>query len=563
MIPERLSELWEDLRWGVRRAFDRLGGGDPDDPKQVFRRRRRVAIGGLAVAIICVFVFVPVPGIPCGISPAKTCVPSDGAIDLVPADADAYLHFNLDRDSSQYSDARSVLGRLPHAQQIEQGLFSATGLAPGVDLRTDLGSWIGDEAAFATLGPRERPLALYAIGEPGGAKSFESKLGGGKVRQVGKPSSGYRVYGNGLAFADADDFLLVGSAPAVRAARKASSTGKSLADEELVSQARESLPEQRLADVYLSPRGVQRFLTGRGAASEQLDTFVDFGRSRGATVALVAKGNGLEIQLDSLLKVPKEKGSATTFFSAFPAFSPSLAGEFSADTLLYLAIANPSETVRALLAQANKSSPGLVAAFGRFQAQLRKGGVDLQKGVLPALGGEAAVGVATGKTGPYLTAAFANVDEDRARTQMAKLQSPLVKTLSPGRTGQAPSFDAAKVGDVVVRSVRISPALDFSYAIFDGKLVVSTSPVGVKQAIEGDESLGGSDAYKAATADASNGVSALVFLNLESLVRSSQPLGLGQIVRGFGEDIAKLSGLGLTVKSDEDSLKTTLFVDIR
>lgn len=562
MIPERLSELWEDVRWWVRRAFDRLGGGDPDDPQRVFRRRRGIAIVVLVVAIIGVLVFVPVPGIPCGVSPAKTCVPSDDAIDLVPADADAYLHFNLDRDSSQYSDARDVLGRLPHAGQIEQGLFSASGLAPGVDLRTDLGSWIGDEAAFATLGPRERPLALYAIGEPGGAKSFESRLGAGKVRQVGKPSSGYRVYGNGLAFADVDDFLVVGSAPAVRAARKASSKGKSLADVQLASKAREGLPDQRLADVYLSPRGVQRFLTGRGATSDQLDTFVDFGRSRGVTVALVAKGNGLEMQLDSLLKVPK-KGSATTFFSAFPSFGPSLAGEFSPDTLLYLAIANPSETVNALLAQADKSSPGLATAFKRFQAQLRRGGVDLQKGVLPALGGEAAVGVATGRTGPYLTAAFANVDEDRARTQLAKLQTPLVKALSPARTGQAPSFDSAKVGDVVVHSVRISPALDFAYAIFDGKLVVSTSPVGVKQAIEGDESLGASDAYRAATADASNGVSALVFLNLESLVQSSQPLGLGQIVRGFGEDIAKLSGLGLTVNSDEDSLQTTLFVDIR
>ena len=226
MIPERLTEFWEDLRWWVRRAFDRLGGADPDDPQRVFRRRRRIAIGLLLIAVLGLLIFVPVPGIPCSVSPAKTCVPSDDAIDLVPADADAYLHFNLDPDSSQYSTAQDVLGRLPHAGQIEQGLFSASGLAPGVDLRADVGGWIGDEAAFATIGKQERPLALYAIGEPGGAKSFESKLGAGKVRQVGKPASGYRVYGNGLAFANADDFLLVGSAPAVRAARAASRSGR-------------------------------------------------------------------------------------------------------------------------------------------------------------------------------------------------------------------------------------------------------------------------------------------------------------------------------------------------
>ncbi len=562
VIPERLGELWEDVRWGARRAFERIGG-DPADPRYVFRRRRRVALALLLIVVLLLFVVIPVPGVPCGASPAKTCVPADDAIALVPADAVAYLHFNLDRNSSQLSTAEGVIARLPHAAQIEQGLFAAVGLAPGVDLRRDLGSWIGDEAAFATLGPRARPLAIYAIGEPGGAKKFESDLGRGKVRQVGKGEGSYRVYGNGLAFADLEGFLVTGSPPAVgAAARLARGSGRSLSDSKPATQARAELPDQRLADAYLSRRGVRRYLAGRGATSAQLDTFVDFGSSRGAALALVARGDGLELQLEALLAPPKN-GGARSFFAAFPTFSPSLAGAFSADTLLYLGIANPAETVRTLLAQAGKSSPGLVAAFDQFQARLSKSGVNVENGLLPALDGEAAAGVATGKAGPYLTAAFDGVDEDRAREQMAKLQGPLAAALSPSRTGQAPSFDMTKIGDVIVRSVRVSPALDFAYAIFDRKLVVSTNPVGVRQAIEGDESLGATAAYQAATADASNGVSALVFLNLDSVVRSSQPLGLGQIVRGFGEDLAKLNGLGLTVKSDEDSLQTNLFVDIQ
>jgi hypothetical protein len=110
--------------------------------------------------------------------------------------------------------------------------------------------------------------------------------------------------------------------------------------------------------------------------------------------------------------------------------------------------------------------------------------------------------------------------------------------------------------------VRISPTLNLAYAIFDGKLVVSTNPAGVRQAVQGDADLGGSDTFKAATSDASGGVSALVFFNLEGLVRRAGPLGLGQIVGGFGADVAKLKALGLTVQSDEDDLKTTLFLDI-
>ena len=107
---------------------------------------------------------------------------------------------------------------------------------------------------------------------------------------------------------------------------------------------------------------------------------------------------------------------------------------------------------------------------------------------------------------------------------MAQLQAPLVAALNPARTGQAPTFETKKLDDTVMHSVRLSPALELAYAIFDGKLVVSTNPAGVRQAVEGDEDLGGSDAFKASNNGASGGVSALVFLNLDGLVRRAGPL---------------------------------------
>jgi hypothetical protein len=218
--------------------------------------------------------------------------------------------------------------------------------------------------------------------------------------------------------------------------------------------------------------------------------------------------------------------------------------------------------VRALLRQAKSAAPGVVTAFDRFQRQVRQGGVDIEHSVLPVLGGEAAVGVASGRAGPYLTVVFKDVDEDRARKEMAQLQAPLVAALTPARTGQAPSFEAKRLDDTLLHSVRLSPALTLAYAIFDRKLVVSTNPVCVRQAVQGSGDLGGSDAFKAATSGASSGVSALLFLNLDGLVRRAEPLGLDQIVGGFGADVAKLNALGLTVKSDDDNLKTTLFLGI-
>ncbi|HEY8639848.1 MAG TPA: DUF3352 domain-containing protein [Solirubrobacterales bacterium] len=517
----------------------------------------------MVLALCAIYSFIPVPWLPCEASPAKTCVPTDHAIALVPIDAEAYLHIDLDPDSSQFSTARDVANRLPHSAEIEQGIFGALGLGPRLDLRSDVGPWIGDEAAFAELGGgTPQPLVLLAVKYRKGAQRFLAKLGPGKPQLVKNGNAPFHAYRNGLAFADLHGFLALGPAPAVRAAIDTErGRSKALSDSEQASAVRESLPDQRLADAYFSPQGTKQLLAGSVGLASQLDTFVDFGASDGIAAALVAHDNGLELQLDSALAPTKGKANPT-FFQAFPDFHPSLAGEFSPDTLLYLEFADPADTVRALLHQAKAAAPGLVGAFARFQRQVRRGGVDIQKSVLPVLGGETAIGAASGRAGPYLTVVFKDVDEDRAREVMAKLQGPLVAALAPAQTGQALTFGAKRLGDTVVRSVRISPTLNFAYAIFDGKLVVSTNPAGVRQAVQGDADLGGSDTFKAATSDASGGVSALVFFNLEGLVRRAGPLGLGQIVGGFGADVAKLKALGLTVQSDEDDLKTTLFLDI-
>ena len=565
MIPERLVELWEDLRWGSRRALGRLGaeGTRSADTRRVYRRRRQAAAIVFALALYAIYRFVPVPGLPCEVSPAKTCVPTDHAIALVPIDAEAYLHIDLDPDSSQFSTARDMVSKLPHSGEIEQGIFGALGLGPRLDLRSDVAPWIGDEAAFAELGGgTPQPLVLLAVDDHQGAERFLAKLGPGKPHLVKNGNVPFLAYRNGLAYADLHGFLELGPAAAVRAAIDTGrGRSKALSDSEQASAVRDSLPDQRLADAYFSAQGTKQLLAGSGGLASQLDTFVDFGASDGIAAALVAHDNGLELQLDSALAHTKGKANPT-FFQAFPDFHPSLAGEFSPDTLLYLEIADPADTVRALLHQAKAAAPGVVGAYNRFQRQVRSAGVDIQKSLLPVLGGETAIGAASGRARPYLTAVFKDVDEDRAREEMAKLQGPLVAALAPAQTGQALTFRAKRLGDTVVRSVRISPTLNFAYAIFDGKLVVSTNPAGVLQAVQGDADLGGSDTFKAATSHASGGVSALVFFNLEGLVRRAEPLGLGQIVGGFGADVAKLKALGLTVRNDGDDLKTTLFLDI-
>jgi hypothetical protein len=558
-----------DLRWALLRFARRLGRGLRGlwfNRSLSFRRRSAVVV--LILGAYALIRFVPLPGLPCELSPAEKCPPSDDAIALVPAGSYAYLHSNLDPDSDQFSQAEELAARFPNFDSIAQGTLQVLDVSPGLDLRRDIASWIGDEAAFAevpTPTGRPRPLFLFEVSDRERAEVFLGLIagGGGSPRETEYRKEQIRLYSGDLAVAELDDFLALGDPPAVRAAVDTErGAEKSLSSSEEADAVRDRLPEDRLADAYVSAEGIDRLLAGRGGLAAQLDTFTDYGASRGIAAALVAHDDGLELQLDSALDKAKLK-AAPGFFTAFPRFAPGLAGELAPDTLLYLGVAAPGATVRLLLDQANAAAPGLVDAFERFNRRLReRGGGDLIRDVLPVLDGEAAFAIVPARPVPYLTFVFDRVDEKRAREEMAKLQAPVIAALRPARTGQAPTFDEREVGGVVVRSVRLSPALELSYAVFDGKLVVATSPAGVRQAIEGDDDLGGEDSFSAVTSGASGGVSALVFLNLEGLVKRAVPLGLNEIVGGFRADVAKLKALGLTVSSDEERLRTKLFLEI-
>src|SRR5262249_61418224 len=101
--------------------------------------------------------------------------------------------------------------------------------------------------------------------------------------------------------------------------------------------ARDSLPDVRLAEVYLSPIGIQRLLAGRAGAPGQLDTFVDYGASTGMAVGLRARDDGVQVDVVSTLD-PKLEQQSPTVFANLPRFEPGLADEASPRALGYIGI---------------------------------------------------------------------------------------------------------------------------------------------------------------------------------------------------------------------------------
>ncbi len=612
----RFRYLFEDIGYATRRVPVRAGSRIRDawfDISPNVRRR----LGWLAaIAAVGVVVWLAlVPNLPCQVPGGDRCPPSDDAIGLVPEDALAYVHADVSRDTDQYEEAAALAKRVP---TVTNALISSLPGAGGgrIDYKRDVAPWLGGEGALALIpgkGRSQDEALLLKAGDEKQALDFSQRLVGHGARRAKHAGVEVRSGARGTAAALVGGFLVLGSKDAVLAVVDTEQgEGGSLADSEPIDEVRDALPDDRLASVYVSRDGARDLLAGPGRFAS-LEAFVNFRATLGAGAALVAHGDAVEVDVHSVLDPDREKRSPG-FFGAFPPFEPTLAGEASAGALAYLGIGNPGETVKSLLTQARAEAPALVAGFERLSAQLRRlGKVNVQKQILPLLGSEAAVdvepfpesegkrggGKANGKGGggkgggaaeaepvrpnlpgsvpgaqppaattpeglvqpirtPYLSFVANDIDEEKARHSLAQLQAPIAKALNPGTSLQGPVFDEHDIDGVRASSLKISPTVDLTYALFDGKLVVSTDPQGVRQVKSGDTSLAGSDAFESATAGFPEALSALLYLNVSDLIRLAEQEGLAAdpSYALFADEIRKLQGFGLAVQRGEDTIDT-------
>ena len=150
------------------------------------------------------------------------------------------------------------------------------------------------------------------------------------------------------------------------------------------------------------------------------------------------------------------------------------------------------------------------------------------------------------------------MDEERARNALADLQAPIARALDLEENLQAPVFDEREIEGAEAHSLRISPTVDLTYSVFDGKLVISTNPDGVRQVRAGDTSLPDSEGFKAATEDFPDEVSALLYLNLADLLALAEREGLAAdpAYAVFAAEARRLEALGMSVLREPDGIAT-------
>jgi hypothetical protein len=400
------------------------------------------------------------------------------------------------------------------------------------------------------------------VGQRAGADQFISKIAPTEPPAEEKQGdASMTVYPSGFAYAFSGEELVFGEEQAVRRSLDAASGEADSLDGSDQGAPRDDLPDARFAEVYLSREGVQRLLAGRSGPASQLETFVDYGATAGLAAAAVAKEDGIEVDLVSRLD-PKLTEKNPSFFSELPAFEPSLAGEAGPRAIGYVGVGDVGPTLSELLDQ--PGAGGLAGALQGLAAGLdRDAGVNPLRDLLPALDGEAALVAEPTDAVPFASLIVEGVDEAEVTEALAALERPVLRSIEPGG-GRPPRVEETEVEGVPVRSVRLSPAVNLSYALYEGTLVLSTDPAGIAQARSGGESLADSAPYETAVDELPDAVSALVFLNLDEL--------FGQVTRtGLVEDPSfadltvlfdNASSLGLAVSGEQDKIRTELFLTV-
>jgi hypothetical protein len=534
-------------------------------------RKRALAVLGVLV-LYAIVKFVAVPGVPCEISAAKECAPGDDTVKLVPASALLYGHVTLNEDTAQFKRLQDVAAPISRGSEVVQAVIDAARPpSSGAIAYADVKPWAGDDAAVVVIPGNKAPpssAAIISIDDRKGAQEFVGKVAPGPPKPTQEGSVKFQTYANGFSDAISGDFLLLGDDAAVRALIATEAGGiKTLSDDPAAEQVRGDLPDNRFADVYVSAVGVQKLLAPSvSTGATQLESFVDYGATRGFATAAVARDDGIELDLVSALDKAKEVKSPNVFTS-LPEFRPLLTREVGSRAIGYIGIGDAGKSLGALLQRAAAGQPGLAAALTGFTQRLQaEAKVDPSKDLLPALGGQAALVAEPTDSVPFASLIVDDVDEQKARDAMARLQGPIVRSLGPAPgSGPVAGFQTVNLDGVEASTLQVSPLITLTYAIFDGKLVISTQPAGVERVHKGPgDSLAGATAFKQATGPLPGSVSALVFFNLDELLDLAESLGRIEdpLYAAFRDDIRKLHAIAVGVQASEDELHSRFFVTI-
>ncbi|MCL4287486.1 MAG: DUF3352 domain-containing protein, partial [Thermoleophilia bacterium] len=554
----------------LRRSRQRAGGA--------WRRleattRHRIAAVAIVAAVVALIWLVLVPAAPCGLPGGDSCPPGDDAIALVPEDALAYVHLDVDPESERFAAVADIGGRVPLLSRLAVGaLTGLTGIR--FDYERQIEPWAGGEIALAALpaGRSGQRVLMVEAADEEAADRFASELLGPRQSTASVAGVDVAVGRGDTAWAIDGGFLLLGSRTGLTAMLEAGGSLEGSAGADVLDE----LPEDRVATAYLSADGARTLLWSGGGLGV-LEPLVQAAATEGAAASLGADADGLHLAIRSDLD-PARAEDRPGVFTTLPRFTPALTASIGPRPLAYLGLGDPDAGIGALLDQARTSSPGLLTAFRRATGRLgRDAGVDLIRDVLPLLGDEAALslqpvaigseasvpGVAAGAGTPYASLVSSGVDPEAARRSLARLEPAVERAAGPDG-GREATFESIQLAGVQARSLVVSDAVDLTYAAWDDRLVIATDSLGIEQARSPDGGLEDSERFRELTDGMPEEVSLIAYLDLGGLLDLGEQAGLAvdPDYAALAPDLRAVTAAALTVVGGKEEIDTDLRIAV-
>jgi Protein of unknown function (DUF3352) len=526
-------------------------------------RNQRAAT--IAIALVAVVVVVlALHG--CGGGGDKA--PPSGAARLVPADALVLLDVSTNRSRPAVKRANSLITRFPSLPALRDTLLTRlAAVGPGVSYGRDVEPWLGDEAALALLnstGSTAGSEIVLAVKDRTKAEAFLNRTAGpaGQITYRGTRVSSYGT----VSTAFVEGFLVVGPESSLRAAIDLSKDpARALSGNDAYRRASKGAPADRVASLYASTAGLTRLLATQGGALGAGGALLNQPGLLATSIALSPHDDGVGLHIHSVRDPKVARATPRT-----KPFEPKLGDAVPSDAMAYLDVEGLDRAVGRLLS-AGLAGGGTGQQISLLLQRARrdlatKAGVNLDRDVLPLFRGEVAVWLKPAVPAPILTIVSATSDENATRTAFAKLQAPVAKLLTPrvNSAGQEPVFEEHDQGSTKVFALRLGPGIELDYAVFDGKLVISTSAQGIAAVKQRKGSITGTDAYKTALGHHPGKVTSLVFLDFSQLLRLGERTGLNAspAYQRLRSDLKRIKAVGAATTGGDNDSTTELFLQI-
>jgi hypothetical protein len=489
---------------------------------------------------------------------------SDTAAQLVPPQAQLYLHAQIDEGSDQWRNGQRLVRRLPSLRRLleEQLARLGTGVSP-VELQARIRPWLDKEAALALLpGRREATsLILLSVRDRAGAQSFlntisrtpdVSRFRGVEVRRYGRLAT---------AFTGDPPYLAVGTPANVRASI-AATEGDSLGDDSTFRKAAARVDTKRaLLYGYAPGEGARRLLAAQtGSLARLLRTFTTPGLAA-AIITALPESDGLRLNYAEVLEPGAEPNTVNAVFS------PSLPDELGRNTIAYIGSKGVVRTLRLVARIAGQRGAGIGPLLGPLLRSLGPSGErQLIAALEPLEDKETALVAIPPANAPPITLIVSNVSQDEGAELVAALQ-PLVERLieNPPAEGQIPTIQPDQVQGGDALTLQLTPSLSLTYASIGGRLYVSSGgPEAINRLLSPSGSLSDNPAFAPGMDDLLGNATAVVFLDLARLTSLAKQAGTlrSPELSAVAEDLTRIGTVSVVTQSQPTSQTAEIFAGV-